>query len=571
MAALSDEVLRIPRFYAGRHVFITGATGFMGKVLVERLLTTCPDVGRLFLLMRESKNLNTEERLRQLKESPVFDLIRQRDPDQLEKLHVIHGDITQPRLGISNESLVDLQEVSIVFHTAATVKFNEELRKAIVQNVVSVIGLLDICDKLPHVQALVHVSTAYSNAELSVVEEKVYPLSAPLKELLELVDDGRVDSEDVQKYIAPKPNTYTFTKAMAEHAVQQHGNIGYPIAIFRPTIVISSHRHPFPGWTDNRNGVAGVVVGVGAGLLHVFHCNGSKKSDMLPVDIAIDTLIAVAWDITINKSATVKVYNCSMSENPTSWGEFQRSLNYHTRYYPHSNLFWYPFIYAIKNRKSICNLDHGSVIYGHGCGAARGGAFASKQHVVHCLHISSISRSIPGHHTILRAKLFILTIPKCPTCNSFNKGSLNMFGTSKRLNFISVGTKFRNMNAALHYFALREWRFENENVRKLRERLHPSEAELFNVDPRSVNWDELYSNFVNGVRKYLLKEKDDDLPRAKLRMRRVHFLHNVMKICLPVLLFRLLKKKHREDITNKQLKQLIDVCILLFLLDFLLQ
>lgn len=46
----------------------------------------------------------------------------------------------------------NLLQVSIVFHSAATLKFDEELQKAVEQNVLSVIRLMDICDKLPNIE-----------------------------------------------------------------------------------------------------------------------------------------------------------------------------------------------------------------------------------------------------------------------------------------------------------------------------------------------------------------------------------------------------------------------------------
>lgn len=67
--------------------------------------------------------------------------------------------------------------------------------------------------------------------------------------------------------------------------------------------MVSSLRHPFPGWIENLNGPSGIVVGAGKGLLHVFAAKSTARSDMLPVDIAIDTLIAVAWEIAVDRYA----------------------------------------------------------------------------------------------------------------------------------------------------------------------------------------------------------------------------------------------------------------------------
>lgn len=61
----------IPAFYAGRSIFITGATGFLGKVLIEKLLRSCPDVTEIFILIRPKKGLSVNDRLKKMLDNKV--------------------------------------------------------------------------------------------------------------------------------------------------------------------------------------------------------------------------------------------------------------------------------------------------------------------------------------------------------------------------------------------------------------------------------------------------------------------------------------------------------------------
>lgn len=66
-----DDYLPISQFYTDRSVFITGGTGFMGKVLVEKLLRSCPGIKNLYLLIRPKRGQETTARLNDLLNAPV--------------------------------------------------------------------------------------------------------------------------------------------------------------------------------------------------------------------------------------------------------------------------------------------------------------------------------------------------------------------------------------------------------------------------------------------------------------------------------------------------------------------
>lgn len=142
----------IGNFYRDQSVFITGATGFMGKVLVEKLLRSCSGVKHIYVLLRPKKGLDIRTRLQELLQVKIFDKIRDCDPKALNKVMAIAGDITRPGLGISDQDLALLvRDVSIVFHSAATVKFDEPLKTSIEFNVLGTRRIIELCHKLPKI------------------------------------------------------------------------------------------------------------------------------------------------------------------------------------------------------------------------------------------------------------------------------------------------------------------------------------------------------------------------------------------------------------------------------------
>jgi len=133
--------------------------------------------------------------------------------------------------------LVD--EVQIVLHGAATVRFDERLTVALDINTRGTLLVVQIAKEMRRLEAFVHVSTAYSNCVINHINEVYYPenLTCSFDKILALRETL---SDDIIDKMTPTllekfPNTYTFTKALAEQVVQTEA-INLPTCVFRPGI-----------------------------------------------------------------------------------------------------------------------------------------------------------------------------------------------------------------------------------------------------------------------------------------------------------------------------------------------
>ena len=90
--------------------FVTGASGFIGRRLVEKLLQRQDSTVYYLILEREL---------------PMVETLRQRWGQHADRTVPMVGDLTQPRLGVSDSDLARLKGcVDHLFHLAAIYDFN---------------------------------------------------------------------------------------------------------------------------------------------------------------------------------------------------------------------------------------------------------------------------------------------------------------------------------------------------------------------------------------------------------------------------------------------------------------
>uniref|UniRef100_A0A1B0CS61 Fatty acyl-CoA reductase n=2 Tax=Lutzomyia longipalpis TaxID=7200 RepID=A0A1B0CS61_LUTLO len=509
-----NDYVSIPQFYTDRSVFITGGTGFMGKVLVEKLLRSCPGIKNIYLLIRPKRGQEVKARLNDLLGAPLFDTLRRERPNDLNKVIPIYGDITLEKLGISeNDQALLCRTVSIVFHSAATVKFDEKLKLSVAINMLGTKRLVELCHRMMSLDALVHVSTAYCNCDRTEVSEVIYAPPYNPNDIISLVEwlpENMLD-DLTPSLIGKRPNTYTFTKALAEHMLlNEAGNL--PVAIVRPSIVLSSLNEPLPGWLDNLNGPTGIVSAVGKGVFKTMMGNEQNIADLIPVDIVINLMIATAWRTATIKPSSPTIYNCCTGlQKPILWGQFvSKSIDY-MRKHPMEGVFWYPTGTFRLNAPLNATL-----------------AFL--------LHI------IPAHFLDLFSRIL-----------------------GKRPIMVKIQGKLCKAVECLTYFTTNQWRFKDDNVRELITHLSPKDRDLFDFDVTHISWERYLEGYVLGFREYLFKQSADTLPSCRRHMWRLYWIDQITKLLAIIFFWRFLMKRSKKlrDVWTKFLHLLIQMARLI--------
>ncbi|KAH0534419.1 putative fatty acyl-CoA reductase CG5065 isoform X1 [Cotesia glomerata] len=470
------ELSPIQKFYSGKTIFVTGASGFMGKVLLEKLLYRCSDLTRIYILLRAKRGRSPEMRLDDMLKLPVFERIRTNKPHVLSKIKVLPGDIVEKNFGL-NESQQNLliNEVDIIFHFAATLKLEAKLKDAIEMNAIGTAAVLELAKKIKKLKAFVHLSTAFCHVDQEELGECVYDSPENPNEVMRMTQWLKPEALELltPKLLEPHPNTYTYSKRLAETLVaNEYPNL--PCVIARPSIVTPSWEEPVPGWVDSLNGPVGIIVGAGKGVIRSVHCNGHYHAQLIPVDLAINALIAIGHTIgaTEQRPKNIPVYNITQSGvRPISWADVVQKGKTIAYNYPFEAGIWYPDG-DIRSSKFIHNL------------------FVLFFHILPAYLIDFLL-------LIFRQKRFMVHIQKR----------------------ISDGLE------VLQYFTTREWSFRNEQLIKLWQEMHPLDKKLFSIDFFAVEEAEYIKNIILGARVYCMKEKLETLPRARFHLKIQYVVH----------------------------------------------
>jgi alcohol-forming fatty acyl-CoA reductase len=124
----------------------------------------------------------------------LFEKLKETQPEAFKKIHPIEGDAMELKLGLSESNLEKLKSCSVIFHAAASVRFDDLLTSAILLNTRGTREVCNIARSLVNLKALVHVSTAFIQPKNFLVEEKIYAPEGDWRDYIRFAENLNADN-----------------------------------------------------------------------------------------------------------------------------------------------------------------------------------------------------------------------------------------------------------------------------------------------------------------------------------------------------------------------------------------
>ncbi|KAJ1269629.1 hypothetical protein BS78_07G226300 [Paspalum vaginatum] len=504
LAADSMDAARIIGYFKGKSILITGSTGFLGKILVEKILRVQPDVHKIYLVVRGIDETCAKQRVQQeVIDTELFRVLREKHGKSFqqfveEKVVALAGDIVRENLGLEAPVLDALaKDIDVIVNIAATTNFYERYDVSLDVNVMGVKHLCQVAKQCTRLKMLMHVSTAFVSgfreglilekpikpgeslregtyldidAELRLVREVKKELAAGAAADAAGDGDEKMTERKGMKELGLQrarhfgwSNTYVFTKAMGEVLLGQlRGDM--PVVIMRPSIITSVRADPVPGWMQGTRTIDTIIIGYAKQNLSCFLADLDFVMDVIPGDMVVNAMMAAAVAHSGDAGAPVRVYHSTSSlRNPATYNVLYQSGRRHFYEKPRVG----------KDGKAIP------------------------------------TREMYFFTTIARFHLYMIVTYKIPL-EMLHLVNLLLCGLFSRL-YNDLNRKYKFVMHLVDVygpFAFFKGCFDDMNLERLRltMAMKTPEDAMFNFDPKTIDWDDyFYRIHIPGILKYLCK------------------------------------------------------------------
>ncbi|KAM0834364.1 hypothetical protein ACQ4PT_063630 [Festuca glaucescens] len=497
--------LGIGEFLGGKNFLITGGTGFLAKVLIEKILRTNPDVGKIYVLIKAKDSEAALQRLQnEVVDTELFKRLQETHGKDYHgfietKLVPVVGDVRETNIGIAPELADEISErVDIIVNSAANTTFDERYDVAMDINTVGPFRIMSFAHRFRRLKLFLQVSTAYVNGQRQgVVLEKPFRLGdtigkessssdssgqkknavLDIEAEIKLAFDSRRHADDSASFsqemkdlglerakVHGWQDTYVFTKAMGEMVINSmRGEI--PVVTIRPSVIESTWRDPFPGWMEGNRMMDPVVLYYGKGQLSGFLADPDGVLDVVPADMVVNaTLASMAKHgraAATGSGGGMHVYHVASSTvNPLVFGDLSRFLFQHFTRNPYSDAAGQPI--AVPPMRLFDTMEQ----------------FASYVEADALLRTARAGAASAGERLSQRFQ---------ELCAKSIEQTIHLGSIYQPYTFYTG-------------------RFDNGNTERLIAEMSAEEKAAFHFDVRSIDWTDYITNVhIPGLRKHVMK------------------------------------------------------------------
>lgn len=223
---------------------------------------------------------------------------------------------------------------------------------------------------------------------------------------------------------------------------------------------------------------------VGRGTISSIMGVGEYIVDLIPVDVVCNTMITAAWANNFMRPPNeVVVYNCTSgqrSRNPLLWNGLNAKIVKHSRNYPSKYISMYPKFRYTTTRP------------------------------IHFLY-----------------EIFLHFLPAFLT-------DLVLRMQGKKPIMLKISKRFKMAADTGEYFSMHEWNFGVNNINKMTRAAQETQldANEFNCDISTLDWDAYLEKYILGIRQFVLKDDMSSLSKARKKLKKIIWARRVFYMLL---------------------------------------
>eukprot|EP00026_Physarum_polycephalum_P000465 Phypoly_transcript_00466.p1 GENE.Phypoly_transcript_00466~~Phypoly_transcript_00466.p1 ORF type:complete len:1508 (+),score=196.62 Phypoly_transcript_00466:129-4526(+) len=283
-----------------QNIFLTGATGFVGRVFLAYVLKNRPDI-KVTCIVRAENRTVAMERVRDALEKARY----WRD-SYANNIIAIPGDLSQERLGQSEEGFDELCRTQhAVFHFAANISLIESYSLIRNDNTLVMEYILRLCSTFTK-KPLHHMSTLNIFPEYNAG----FPPAWSNKVLME------DDQPDFERFVSPKELGYPWSKWACEQVALRCCKLAnIPVVIYRIPFLSSS--------TSDTGFMSDISMLVSIAALQ----EGIMPALSFPINYtALDTICEVVFNLALKTERKHNIYHV-VSKEAHHWTTLWRWMN----------------------------------------------------------------------------------------------------------------------------------------------------------------------------------------------------------------------------------------------------